>query len=135
MGVLGRSLDSISRFVTSLETSGAYLDRLAADSALVLERQSSATDRERGSRLSRLRTTMVLAGEYEDVRRFIHVLENLVSEGYLRAIPEDPFTRSTATWQVVLAEYDPADPLARGVFDVRSGASGAGLDGTPFAEW
>ena len=52
-----------------------YLDRLAADSALVLERQSSAADRERGSRLSRLRTTMVLAGEYEDVRRFIHVLE------------------------------------------------------------
>ena len=52
-----------------------YLDRLAADSALVLERQSSVADRERGSRLSRLRTTMVLAGDYEDVRRFIHVLE------------------------------------------------------------
>ena len=52
-----------------------YLDRLARDSALVLERQSSVSDRERGSRLSRLRTTMVLAGRYEDVRRFIHVLE------------------------------------------------------------
>ena len=52
-----------------------YLNRLAADSALVLERQSSVADRERGSRLSRLRTTMVLAGEYVDVRRFIHVLE------------------------------------------------------------
>ena len=53
----------------------SYLDRLAADSGLVLERQSSAADRERGSRLSRLRTTMVLAGQYEDVRGFIHVLE------------------------------------------------------------
>lgn len=52
-----------------------YLDRLARDSALVLERRSSVSDRERGSRLSRLRTTMVLAGRYEDVRRFIHVLE------------------------------------------------------------
>ena len=52
-----------------------YLDRLARDSALVLERQSSVSDRERGSPLSRLRTTMVLAGRYEDVRRFIHVLE------------------------------------------------------------
>ena len=52
-----------------------YLNRLAADSALVLERQSSEADRESGSRLSRLRTTMVLAGEYDDVRRFIHVLE------------------------------------------------------------
>ena len=52
-----------------------YLNRLAADSALVLERQSSVADRERDSRLSRLRTTMVLAGRYEDVRRFIHRLE------------------------------------------------------------
>ena len=41
----------------------------------MLERQSSVSERERGSRLSRLRTTMVLAGRYEDVRRFIHVLE------------------------------------------------------------
>ena len=41
-------------------------------------------------------------------------LESLVAEGYLRAIPEDPFTQSTATWQVVLAEYDPADPLVPG---------------------
>lgn len=52
-----------------------YLDRLALDSFLVVERQSSAGDRQRGSRLSRLRKTMVLAGRYEDVRRFIHVLE------------------------------------------------------------
>ena len=52
-----------------------YLDRLAAESALVLERQSSVAERDRDSRLARLRTTMVLAGEYEDVRRFIHALE------------------------------------------------------------
>ena len=72
---------------------------------------------------------------YADRTEYPPALENLVSEGYLRAIPEDPFTRSAATWQVVLAEYDPADPLAQGVFDVHSGASGAGLDGTPYAEW
>ena len=72
---------------------------------------------------------------YADRTEYPPALENLVSEGYLRAIPEDPFTRSTSTWQVVLAEYDPADPLAQGVFDVHSGASGAGLDGTPYAEW
>ena len=52
-----------------------YLDRVAAESGLVLERQSSVAERERASRLARLRTTMVLAGEYEDVRRFIHALE------------------------------------------------------------
>ena len=72
---------------------------------------------------------------YADRTEYPPALESLVSEGYLRAIPEDPFTRSTATWRVVLAEFDPADPLAQGVFDVHSGASGAGLDGTPYAEW
>ena len=72
---------------------------------------------------------------YADRNEYPPALENLVSEGYLRAIPEDPFTRSTVTWRVVLAEFDPADPLAQGVFDVHSGASGAGLDGTPYAEW
>ena len=72
---------------------------------------------------------------YADRTEYPPALENLVSEGYLRAIPEDPFTRSTATWRVVLAEYDPADPLAQGVFDVHSGASGAALDGTSYAEW
>ena len=72
---------------------------------------------------------------YADRNEYPAALENLVSEGYLRAIPEDPFTRSTATWRVVQAEFDPADPLAQGVFDVHSGAAGTGLDGTPYAEW
>ena len=79
-----RAEDRLEQFYTQVlppDFSGArailspYLDGLAADSALVLERQSSVADRERGSRLARLHTTMVLAGEYEDVRRFIHVLE------------------------------------------------------------
>ncbi len=72
---------------------------------------------------------------YADRNEYPPELESLVGEGYLRAIPEDPFTQSTATWQVVLAEYDPANPLSQGVFDVRSGASGTGLDGSPYAEW
>ena len=72
---------------------------------------------------------------HADRNEYPPALESLVAAGYLRAIPEDPFTQSTATWQAVLAEYDPADPLAQGVFDVRSGASGTGFDGSPYAEW
>ena len=79
-----RAEDRLEQFYTEVlppDFAGArailapYLDRLAADSALVLERQSAVAERDRRSRLSRLRTTMVLAGDYEDVRRFIHVLE------------------------------------------------------------
>jgi len=52
-----------------------YLDQLATDSELVLERQSSVSGRERDSQLARLRTTLVLAGEYKDIRSFIYALE------------------------------------------------------------
>ncbi len=52
-----------------------YLDNLAADSNLVLERRTSVAEKERNSPLASLRTIMVLAGEYEDIREFIYELE------------------------------------------------------------
>ena len=55
--------------------SSPFLVRLAEDANLVLERRTSVSERERESRLARLRTTMVLAGEYEDIRQFIYELE------------------------------------------------------------
>ena len=45
-----------------------FLDRLAEESDLVLERSSSVPEKESESLLARLRTTMMLAGEYEDIR-------------------------------------------------------------------
>jgi Tfp pilus assembly protein PilO len=52
-----------------------FLDRLAEESDLVLERSSSVPEKESESLLARLRTTMMLAGEYEDIRRFIYAVE------------------------------------------------------------
>ena len=72
---------------------------------------------------------------YADRDAYPAELQNLVSEGYLRAIPEDPLTRSTVTWQLVMAEYDPVNPMSLGVFDVRSGAAGLGIDGTAYVDW
>ena len=63
------------------------------------------------------------------------VLEGLVSNGYLRSIPDDPFTDSNETWVNVLADVDPSDPLTQGIYDIRSGALGTALDGTQYAEW
>ena len=51
------------------------LAALAKRSNLVMERRSSAPDEEEDRRLGRLRTTMLLAGEYRSIRRFIHELE------------------------------------------------------------
>lgn len=59
-------------------------------------------------------------------------LEELVAGRYLRSIPLDPITESRATWVVVAS---PPDADMQGVFDVRSGATGTGLDGTPYSDW
>jgi len=71
------------------QISAPFLVQLAEDTNLVLERRSSAPDKERESLLARLRTTMELAGAYEDIRRFIFELETapefiLIEEVILR---------------------------------------------------
>ena len=55
--------------------SSPLLLQLAQDTNLVLERGGSDVDIQSGSPLRRLRTTMVLAGAYEDIRQFIFELE------------------------------------------------------------
>src|SRR3990167_2649398 len=40
---------------------------------------------------------------YADKGQFPSTLEALVSDGYMRKIPEDPFTRSATTWQTTPA--------------------------------
>lgn len=63
-------------------------------------------------------------------------LDDLVSAGYLRAIPVDPITHSSSSWQT---ESDDTlmspDQTQSGIVNVHSGASGVGLDGTPYSSW
>jgi general secretion pathway protein G len=73
---------------------------------------------------------------FADKGRYPASLEVLVDEGYLRRLPEDPFTRSTTTWQAVQAEPDPTDPSTEpGVYDVKSGAPGTAIDGSNYSDW
>jgi general secretion pathway protein G len=73
---------------------------------------------------------------YADKGRYPASLDALVSDQYLRRIPEDPFTKSADTWQTVPAEPDPGNPSADpGIYDVKSGAQGQALDGSTFADW
>jgi len=68
---------------------------------------------------------------YADKGKYPQSLEALVDEKYLRKLPLDPVTESTATWIVV----QPADPDKGGIYDVRSGAPGRSVAGTEYAEW
>lgn len=51
------------------------LAELAEQANLRHERRSTVAEQDRDSNLGRLRTTMVLAGDYRNIRRFIHELE------------------------------------------------------------
>jgi general secretion pathway protein G len=69
---------------------------------------------------------------FGDKGRYPDSLEELVSERYLRGLPVDPITESTATW---VAVPPPVDVQVKGqVYDVRSGAEGNALDGKPYSE-
>lgn len=72
---------------------------------------------------------------YADKEQYPSALGTLVTDGYLRAMPIDPFTNSTETWEPILAELDPNDPLVQGVFDVRTTYEKTALDGTVYADW
>jgi general secretion pathway protein G len=68
---------------------------------------------------------------HADRGRYPETLESLVADKYLRRVPLDPVTESPTTWVLV----PPQDVQQTGVFDVRSGAQGNGIDGTEYAQW
>ena len=63
-------------------------------------------------------------------------LEDLVTDGYLKAVPEDPFTHSKDTWVVdntdSLSSVDQTEP---GIGDVHSGSQDEGTNGQPYSSW
>lgn len=62
-------------------------------------------------------------------------LQELVSGGYLRAVPTDPLTKSNETWEIEM-ETEPYRPgVPAGIANVRSGADGTGTDGRAYKEY
>ncbi|HZT74840.1 MAG TPA: type II secretion system protein [Terriglobales bacterium] len=63
-------------------------------------------------------------------------LDDLVSAGYLRALPVDPMTHSSSTWQPVMDDsLMSADQQEPGIVDVHSGSDAMSLEGTPYNTW
>jgi general secretion pathway protein G len=73
---------------------------------------------------------------YADKSKYPLTLQDLVSAGYLRRVPEDPMTGSADTWETIMSEPDPNNPAEEpGVYDVRSGSERVALDGSKYSEW
>ena len=63
-------------------------------------------------------------------------LDDLVQEGYLRSIPEDPMTRSKETWVTDSSEtLSSVDQTEGGINDVHSGSQEEGSDGQNYSAW
>jgi general secretion pathway protein G len=73
---------------------------------------------------------------YADKNKWPGDLSELVSEGYIREIPEDPITNSKDTWRTEQAEPDANNPASSiGIDNVFSGSEATALDGSRYAEW
>ncbi len=71
-----------------------------------------------------------------DKQKAPQALQDLVSEGYLRAVPIDPMTGSGDTWKLTMEDASQSvNQSEPGIFDVKSGSDRMGLDGTPYSDW
>jgi general secretion pathway protein G len=63
-------------------------------------------------------------------------LDDLVQEGYLKSIPEDPMTKSKDTWVTDSGDaLHSIDQTDSGIDDVHSGSQESGADGTAYSSW
>jgi general secretion pathway protein G len=109
---------------------------ILAAMGLVQYKNSVTSTKESVLRTDLFRMRDAIDQYYADKGKYPSALDSLVSEGYMRKIPEDPITKSSDTWTTVPAEPDPNNPSAEpGVYDVKSGAQGTALDGSSYTEW
>ena len=63
-------------------------------------------------------------------------LDDLLQDGYIKSIPEDPMTKSNTTWATDTSDsmhsLDQTDP---GIDDIHSGSDETGSDGQPYNTW
>lgn len=82
--------------------------------------------------LDNLRNTREVIDQfYSDTGRYPDSLDQLVEKKYLRNVPVDPMTDSSATWIVV----PPEDGTKGAVYSIKSGAPGVDRSGKPYLDW
>ncbi len=71
-----------------------------------------------------------------DKKKAPQTLEDLVNDGYLRAVPIDPIVGNNQSWRLIMEDaISMVDQTQPGIFDVRSGSDLKSLEGTPYSEW
>lgn len=109
---------------------------ILATMGIVQYRNSIQSTRESVLRTDLFRMRDAIDQYYADKTKYPASLDALVTDGYMRKVPEDPITKSADTWQTVAAEPDPSNPSTEpGIYNVKSGAEGTALDGTSYSDF
>lgn len=99
--------------------------------------QKSITRAKESVLRNNLFTIRTMIDEYTvDKQKAPDSLEDLVSDGYLRQVPQDPMTSSDQTWKPIMEETPVGGSSSSpGLFDVRSGSDKKALDGSSYSDW
>ena len=86
---------------------------------------------------SNLFTLRTVIDEYTyDKQKAPQSLEELVQEGYLRQVPEDPIAGDNRSWKIVMEDsLTMVNQTEPGIFNVFSSSNKISLEGTPYSEW
>jgi len=108
---------------------------IMASMALVTYTQSVKAARESALHSDLFLMRDAIEQYYADKGKYPDSLQTLVSEGYIRTIPKNPFD-ANAEWITTPAPAQAGggatDP---GIYDVKSGYNGTGMDGTQYSDW
>jgi general secretion pathway protein G len=69
-----------------------------------------------------------------DKQKLPQSLDELVSEGYMRQLPVDPFT-SQSDWTVTSGDDPNSTSGEQGIINVNSASADISTEGTPYSEW
>lgn len=109
---------------------------ILASTALVMYRNSVLTAKEATLRSNLTMMKEAIDQYYADKGRYPESLDALVTARYIRAVPKDPITNATDTWEIVEAEAEPGTTsTTAGVYSVKSGSQETALDGTRYNDW
>jgi general secretion pathway protein G len=99
--------------------------------------QKSITRAKESVLRNNLFTIRTMIDEYTiDKQKAPDSLQDLVTEGYLRQVPQDPMTNSDQTWRPIMEDTPVGGANSSpGLFDVRSGADKKALDGSSYSDW
>jgi general secretion pathway protein G len=86
---------------------------------------------------SNLFTIRNMIDEYTvDKQKAPDSLQDLVTDGYLRDVPQDPMTGASDTWKIIMEETAVGGSNSSpGIFDIRSGSDKKSLEGTAYSDW